>query len=311
LSSPKRGYFVGGIFICLLGAVCFSTKAIFVKMAYRDATVDVATLLALRMIFSLPFFAISAFTFSNQKENVRFNRKQWLGVALIGCLGYYISSLLDFSGLQYVSAGIERLILFVYPTLVLILSALLFKEKITVRQWTAVIITYAGLALAFVSEINFQTTPSDHFYLGSVLILACAFTYAGYIVGSGKLIPLVGAAKFNSYAMSFASVAVLIHFFVVSDQSLLHLEPTVYLYSFLMAILSTVIPSYLVAEGIKRIGSNNAAIAGSIGPVSTILQAYIFLGESVSMIQIFGTILILVGVLLISMKRSNSVVINN
>lgn len=311
MSTSKRGYFIGGIFICLLGAVCFSTKAIFVKMAYRDTTVDVATLLALRMIFSLPFFAISAFTFSNQKENVRFNGKQWLSVALIGCLGYYISSLLDFSGLQYVSAGIERLILFVYPTLVLIMSALLFKERITIRQWTAVIITYIGLALAFVSEISFQTTQSDHFYLGSALILACAFTYAGYIVGSGRLIPLVGAAKFNSYAMSFASVAVLIHFYVVSNQSLLHLESTVYIYSFLMAILSTVIPSYLVVEGIKRIGSNNAAIAGSIGPVSTIFQAYIFLGESVSMIQILGTVLILAGVLLISVKRSSSIVISN
>jgi len=311
VSNPKRGYFIGGIIICLLGAVCFSTKAVFVKMAYRDTTVDVATLLALRMIFSLPFFAISAFTFSNQKQNVRFDKKQWFGVALIGCLGYYISSLLDFSGLLYISAGIERLILFIYPTLVLIMSALLFKEKITARQWTAVIITYTGLALAFVSEISFQTTQSNHFYLGSALILACAFTYAGYIVGSGKLIPLVGAAKFNSYAMSFASVAVLIHFYVVSDQSLLHLEPTVYLYSLLMAILSTVIPSYLVVEGIKRIGSNNAAIAGSIGPVSTILQAYIFLGESVSVLQILGTLLILFGVLLISIKRGNPAVISN
>ena len=309
MTSPKHGYFIGGIFICLLGAICFSTKAIFVKLAYRDTTVDVASLLALRMIFSLPFFAVSAFAFSSQQKNVKFNEKQWISVALIGCLGYYISSLLDFSGLQYVSAGIERLILFVYPTLVLILSALLFKEKITTKQWMAVIVSYIGLSLAFVSEAKFQTSQPENFYLGSLLILACAFTYAGYIVGSGKLIPLVGAAKFNSYAMSFASVAVLIHYYFTSDQSLFNLSPTVYLYSALMAILSTVIPSYLVVEGIKRIGSNNAAIAGSIGPVSTIFQASFFLNESISLIQIFGTVLILVGVLIISLKRKTEAVL--
>lgn len=311
MSAPKRGYFIGGIFICLLGAICFSTKAIFVKLAYRDTTVDVATLLALRMIFSLPFFAISAFAHSNKQENVRFNRRQWLSVAMIGCLGYYISSFLDFSGLQYVSAGIERLILFVYPTLVLVMSALLFKEKITVRQWVAVLITYAGLSLAFISEATFQTTQTENFFGGSFLILACAFTYAGYIVGSGKLIPLVGAAKFNSYAMSFASVAVLIHFCITSNLSLLHLSPTIYFYSALMAVLSTVIPSYLVVEGIKRIGSNNAAIAGSIGPISTIFQAYFFLGETVSLMQVFGTVLILAGVLLISVKRSSPEILSS
>ncbi len=301
--APKRAHFIGGIVICVVGAVCFSTKAIFVKLAFRDSTVDVPTLLALRMIFSLPFFAIFAFAHSSKQANVKFNRRQWASVAFIGCLGYYISSLLDFTGLQYVSAGIERLILFIYPTLVLLMSALLFKERITLRQWAAVVITYSGLALAFISEASFQTAQTDNFYWGSFLILACAVTYAGYIVGSGKLIPMVGAAKFNSYAMSFASVAVLIHFYFISNQSLFNVSPTVYLYSALMAILSTVIPSYLVVEGIKRIGSNNAAIAGSIGPVSTIFQAYIFLGESVSWIQILGTVLILAGVMLISVRR--------
>jgi drug/metabolite transporter (DMT)-like permease len=134
------------------------------------------------------------------------------------------------------------------------------------------------------------------------LIFACAFTYAAYIVGSGRLIPQVGSAKFNSYAMSFACCAVLIHFFITSDQSLLHHEPLVYMYSIAMAIFSTVIPSYLVSEAIKRIGSDNAAIAGSIGPVSTILQAYFFLAEPISLLQLLGTIFVLVGVLLIGKK---------
>src|SRR6478736_3395095 len=143
--EKSRNYIVSGVFICLIGAVCFSTKAVIVKLAYRDTTVDAVTLLALRMLFSLPFFVISALTVSRKSDNVKFTTKQWLGVAVVGCLGYYISSLLDFLGLQYISAGMERLILFIYPTLVLLMSALWFKVKIKRQQWLALIITYAGL----------------------------------------------------------------------------------------------------------------------------------------------------------------------
>jgi drug/metabolite transporter (DMT)-like permease len=302
MSSPRSPYFVSGIVICILGAICFSTKAIFVKLAYRDTSVDAVTLLALRMIFSLPFFIVSAITASSRQDNVRFTVKQWAYIALIGCLGYYVSSLLDFLGLQYISAGIERLVLFIYPTLVLLMVALIFKEKIKTKQWIAVGITYGGLLIAFVAEADLQSTSNKNFFLGASLIFACAFTYAAYIVGSGRLIPQVGAAKFNSYAMSFACCAVLIHFFITSDQSLLNHEPLVYMYSIAMAIFSTVIPSYLVSEAIKRIGSDNAAIAGSIGPVSTILQAYFFLAEPISLLQILGTVFVLVGVLLIGKK---------
>lgn len=299
IAAKSNSNFIGGIIICLSGAVCFSTKAIFVKLAYRDTGIDAVTLLALRMLFSLPFFVISAWATSSKSDNVRFTWKQWTGVALIGCLGYYVSSLLDFLGLQYVSAGIERLILFIYPTLVLLMSALVFKVKIKGLQWIAVGITYAGLMLAFFGEAKLKEAHDNEFYLGAIMIFACAITYAMYIVGSGRLIPSVGAAKFNSYAMSFACVAVLLHFLILSDESLFHLSTQVYIYSVLMALLSTVIPSYLVTEGIKRIGSDNAAIVGSVGPVSTIIQANIFLQEPIQAAQISGTILILVGVLLI------------
>lgn len=302
-NKKKTDYFVGGVLIALLGAVCFSTKAILVKLAYRDTTIDAVSLLALRMIFSLPFFLVSAVVSSSKQTNVRFTNRQWVMVAFIGCLGYYISSLLDFLGLQYVTAAIERLILFVYPTLVLLMSSLFFKEKIKPIQWLALIITYGGLFAAFISEVNLQATANKNFMLGSLLIFICAFTYAAYIVGSGRLIPLVGASKFNSYAMSFASAGVLLHFFLTSEVSLFSFSPTVYTYGFLMAVLSTVIPSYLVVQGIKRIGSDNAAIVGSIGPVSTIIMAYFFLQETISWLQLVGTMLILVGVLLISQQK--------
>jgi drug/metabolite transporter (DMT)-like permease len=164
-------------------------------------------------------------------------------------------------------------------------------------------ITYVGLVIAFIGEAT-VTGAGDDFYIGSLLIFGCAITYALYIVGSGRMIKAVGATKFNSYAMTFACVAVLLHFFITSDQSLFHFERSVYLYSILMAIIGTVIPSYLVTAGIKRIGSENAAIVGSVGPVSTIIQANIFLYEPVFASQLIGTAMILAGVLLISRTRS-------
>jgi drug/metabolite transporter (DMT)-like permease len=209
--------------------------------------------------------------------------------------------LLDFLGLQYVTAGIERLILFVYPTMVLLMSAFILKAKIKRIQWLAVLITYIGLMIAFWGEVSFENQTTN-FYLGVLLIFVCAVTYAIYIVASGQLIPTIGAAKFNSYAMSFAALAVVLHFLLVNDNSLFNFDAPVYIYSFLMAIIGTVIPSYLVATGIKRVGSDNAAIIGSVGPVSTIIQASIFLQEPVHLLQLLGTTFILGGILMISKK---------
>jgi len=301
-SHADRKHFLTGILIALFGAVCFSTKAIFVKLAYRDTSVDAVSLLALRMLFSLPFFLVSAVLTSSKDSNRKFTLNQWIGVAVIGCMGYYISSLLDFLGLQYVSAGIERLILFIYPTLVVLMSWIFFRGKISSIQWMAIAVTYAGLLLAFWGEARVDTS-NPSFYKGALLILLCSITYAIYIVGSGRIIPSVGASKFNSYAMTFACIAVLIHFFVTSSQSLWNLDSLVYVYSFAMAIIGTVVPSYLVTQGIKRIGSDNAAIVGSIGPVSTILQAFIFLGEPIFFLQIVGTACILFGILLIGRRQ--------
>ncbi len=303
MNAKTSSYFIGGIAIALLGSICFSTKAIFVKLAYRDTPVDAVSLLALRMLIALPFFLAFAWSSSRKEGNIRFTLKQWGYVAAVGCLGYYISSLLDFLGLQYISAGMERLILFIYPTLVVLMSSLWFKEKIRGVQWVALIVTYVGLALTFAGEISIMSNDKDNFYLGSLLVFACAFTFAAYVVGSGRLIPVLGASKFNSYAMSFASIGVLLHFFISSGgQSLFQFTPLVYGYSFSMAILSTVIPSFLITEGIKRIGPGNASIVASIGPVSTLVQANLFLNEPVYALQVAGTTIILVGVMLVGWK---------
>lgn len=299
--KKSSGYIIAGILISMLGAICFSTKAVIVKLAYLEYPVDAITLLAIRMIFSLPFFLISAMVTSTKKENVKFTTRQWIDIAILGCFGYYVSSLLDFQGLKYVSAGIERLILFVYPTFVLLISVVWLKRKVRPIEWVAVLITYVGLFVAFIGEARFE--GGENFYFGSMLIFICALTYAIYIAGSGALIPAVGAIKFNSYAMSFAAAAVLTHFMVTSTQSVIGLPFAIYAYGFLMAIVSTVIPTYLIAISIKRLGANTTAVIASIGPVSTILQASLLLGESVSALEIAGTVFILFGILVISWKK--------
>jgi drug/metabolite transporter (DMT)-like permease len=301
----RRGFIIG-FSLCLTGAICFSSKAVFVKLAYKSISIDSVSLLTLRMLFSMPFFVFSAFLHSRKENNKKFTYKEWLSVALVGCLGYYVSSLLDFIGLKYITAGMERLILFIYPTLVLLISNLLFNEKINVLQWVAIALCYFGIGLACWKELFINDHINNQFYYGVLSVFACAITYASYVVGSGKLIPVIGAAKFNSYAMSFASIAVVIHFLFASEKSLLDLTPTAYLYGFLMAIISTVIPSYLISESIKRIGSNNTAIISSVGPISTLFQAFIFLGEPIVALQLVGTAFILTGVLLISVKQNRS-----
>ena len=167
----------------------------------------------------------------------------------------------------------------------------------------ALIVTYFGLMIAFFGEVDFNSQQNKDFLFGATMIFICAITYAGYIVGSGRMIPKVGATKFNSYAMSFACSAVLLHFFLFSDASIFHLPVIVYFYSFMMAIFGTVLPSYFVATAINRIGSGNVAIVGSIGPVSTILLANIFLGEGFMIWQLIGTACILIGVLIIGKQK--------
>jgi drug/metabolite transporter (DMT)-like permease len=303
--SKASAYWFVAILISALSAICFSTKAVIVKLAYRDAEVDTITLLALRMLFSLPFF-IAAAVFSSQKQsNVRFTPRQWVHVGIIGLMGYYISSFLDFVGLRYVPAGIERLILFIYPTFVVLISAVWFKVPVSKRQMGALLLTYAGLLLAYISEARVQSIDSD-FFFGSLCIFICAITFAIYIAGSGKLIPSIGSVKFNSYAMSFASLGVLTHFALTSNNSLLGLSSTVYGYSAFMAIISTVIPSYLVSISLNRLGANNTSIIASLGPISTILQASYFLDERISALQWLGTLLILVGILMISWKAGGA-----
>jgi drug/metabolite transporter (DMT)-like permease len=296
-----------GIIITLLGAIFFSTKAVIVKLAFNNVQIDAVSLLMVRMLFSLPFYIIAAWMAGRKKDNVKLSQRQWLYITGLALFGYYLSSLFDFMGLQYISAGLERLILFLYPTFSVLINAVLFKEKINKLQWIALLLTYSGIAIAYAGELDIEA-GNPYFFKGSFLIFLCAITFAIYTVGSGKMIAKIGVTKFTAYAMLASTVGVFAHFIIEGRYEILNnREPQFIWYGLLLAIVATVIPSFLISAGMKRIGSNNVAIISSIGPVSTILQAHFLLNEPIFAAQIAGTLLVLAGVLLTGWKFRRNV----
>lgn len=293
-----------GFLWAVLGTILFSTKAIFIKLCFKSTDIDASSLLMLRMLFSLPFYAAAMWYYFANQQIKKVKASTYFAACLIGLLGYYMSSLFDFIGLQYVSASIERIILFIYPTLAVLLNLLIFKVAITKKQWLAILITYLGIGLAYWGELN-QIPDTKMFFFGTWMILLCAITFAFYLVGSGKVIPKIGAPQFTSLSMLAASVGIFIHYFVTHRQGIGSiidmpiLNSSSLFYVIALAIISTVIPSFLMSGGMKRIGSNDLAIITSIGPVSTLFQARWVLNEAFSWEQILGTVFVVIGVLLV------------
>jgi drug/metabolite transporter (DMT)-like permease len=282
----------------------FSTKAIWVKLCFKTTTIDASSLLMLRMLFSLPFYAAAMWYYFSHQQLKKAKGSTYFIACLVGILGYYMSSLFDFIGLQYVSASIERIILFIYPTLAVLLNLLIFKVAISTKQWIAIFITYLGIGLAYWGELN-QIPDTKTFFFGTWMILLCAVTFAFYLVGSGKMIPKIGAPQFTSLSMLAASVGIFIHYLVTHQQGIaaivdlpiIHSSSLIYVIA--LALIATVIPSFLISGGMKRIGSNDLAIISSIGPVSTLLQARLVLNEPFSWEQVLGTLFVIAGVLLV------------
>ncbi len=295
----QRHAVTGGLF-ALLAAVCFSAKAILVKLAYADH-VDAITLLALRMTFSVPAFLGVALWANNNKQHAALNRRDWFAVLTLGLTGYYLASYLDFLGLQYISAGLERLILFLYPTMVVVLTAWLYRLPIKPREKFALILSYAGIALVFVHDVGMRENGVLN---GALLVFGSALAYAIYLIGANHSIARIGATRFTAYAMTVASAASIVQFAVTHPLKGLILSERVYYLGLAMAVFSTVLPAFLLSAAMRRIGAGKTALIGAIGPVSTIYLAWVFLGEGLSLTQITGSVLVLTGVLAISIKRS-------
>lgn len=289
-----------GAFLAVTGIVMFSAKAIMVKLGYRY-DVDALTLLLLRMIFALPFYLFIAIRETKKVNTYQLTRKDILSVFGLGFVGYYVASYFDFYGLQFISASLERLVLFIYPTLVIIISSLALKKKATKVQIYAILITYLGVFAAFADDLSLE---SERLWTGVISILFSAFTYAVYLVGSGTLIPKLGSVRFTAYAMTASCLMVIIHYSMTNTYEVFNQPWEVYALGFAMAMVSTVIPSFLISEAINRLGASNFAIYGSLGPISTIILAIIFLGEQIDIYQILGTIIVIIGVSIINLKKT-------
>tara|TARA_B100000795_G_C22802517_1_gene442692 strand:- start:2780 stop:3667 length:888 start_codon:yes stop_codon:yes gene_type:complete len=287
------------IALAITGAILFSSKAVMVKLSY-EYKIDSLSLLLLRMGFALPIYLFIAFNSSKQKTTGKLAIKTWMALICLGIIGYYFASFLDFVGLQYISASLERLVLFVYPTITTIFAAICFKRKINSYKITAIILTYIGIGIAFFGKI--QDDVQENFWTGVLLIFSSAVTFSVYLVGSEKLIPKFGVKRFTTYCMIVSSISVLIHFGIKSDVDITSFPWQVYALGIIIAVFNTVLPSYMISSAIQTIGASTTSILSSVGPISVIILSYFLLDEQISYYQIIGTLVVISGVLIISRK---------
>ncbi len=294
-----------GLAMGMLGAVGFSGKAIIVKLAYRHG-VDTVTLLMLRMLLALPFFMAMVWWTQHRKGAVpvRLSVREWLGVVWLGFCGYYLASLLDFAGLQYVSASLERLILYLYPTLVLLLGILLYGKRASRHQWMGMAVSYVGVVAVFAHEV--RLTGAD-VGLGAALVFGSAVSYALYLSYSGELVRRLGALRLVGLASCVACVLCVGQFVLLRPVSVVaELGAEVWWLSVLNASLCTVLPVVLVMLSIERIGSALASQAGMVGPMSTLVMAALVLDEPLSPWLLLGTALVMSGVFICSRGQDRS-----
>lgn len=298
--KQERIHYWIGAFLVFGAAFLFACKGIYIKLAYRYG-IDAISLLILRMLFASPFYAFVMFRNRwKEDEHPVFEKWLWLKVAAAGVMGYYVSAYINFLGLEFVTAGLERILLFIYPTFVLFINAIAFRKKVSRLQWLALLITYSGILLAFMK--HFEAHQQKNIFWGGFLVILSGFTYAFYLVGSDRLISKIGTTRFTSWAMLWSLPFILIHCFFSNELHIFHYPKEVYGIALAMAVASTVFPTFMLTEGIKRVGSSNASIMNSIGPIFTIVLATVFLNETIWFEQIVGTILVLIGVFLIGWK---------
>ena len=293
-----RPALVAGLAIAIGGAILFSTKAIVAKLLYRYQ-IDAITVIAFRMLFSVPVFAAIAL-WQMRTHPALSAADRWRMVGL-GLIGYYLSSTLDFLGLQYISVGLERLILFLTPTFVLLLTSVFLKRHISRIEWLAMATSYCGIVLVFAHDL---TSGMASVVLGSLLVLGSAVAYALYLLFSGELVRRVGSIRLVSYAMCVASAACLAQFFLLRPAHLLVQPAGVYWLSLVNGFFCTILPVFMTMIAVQRIGAPAASQAGRVGPVSTLFLGALVLNEPITAIQLGGTALVLVGIYMLSMKQS-------
>ncbi len=299
-TSNTQDQFRSGVFFAIAGTALFSLKSIFAKLAFLEG-IDATTLVTLRMLIAFPFYVvILTYAVKTRPEKAALlTKRDGLTIFGLGFLGYYLASYLDFQGLFYISAQLERLTLFTYPIMVALLSWVFFREKITMRIVTSLAISYVGVSLLFFNEAPSATTKESQVLLGTGLVALAAFSFAIYLIFSKAFVSRFGSLIFTSLAMSSSMVFIIIQFLATHKLEDLNVSGRVWFLCFLLAVFSTVIPSFFTSEAINRIGATKTSIMGSVGPVMTIILAVNLLGEEFGAPQIAGLLLVLLGVSLL------------
>lgn len=301
MADARPAHLSSGLLLAMAGSIAFSGKAIIVKLAYRYG-VDAVTVIMYRMLFSLPLFLALAWwaTYRSAQPVRPLSRRDWLGILGLGFSGYYAASMLDFWGLQYISASLERLILYLNPTLVLLLGWLLYRRRISGQQYGAMALSYAGMLLVFGHELSFEGSAT---LIGGMLVFGSAVSYAVYLVFSGELVKRHGSLRLVGLATSVACLLCLLQFLLLKPLSAALVAPEVIWLSLLNAVACTAAPVVMVMMAIERIGPGLTAQAGMIGPLSTIAMGALVLGESLNGWIVAGTALVLSGVLWVTRAR--------
>ncbi len=288
-----------GLTAAVLGAAGFSIKAIFVKAAFRYG-VDPETLLALRMLYSLPLFLLMGLA-AARSAAAPISAADWRALALLGVLGYYSASYLDFLGLQYISAALERVILFTYPTMVVLFTAWRERTSPTRATWGALALCYGGVALVVTHDLH---SGGRGIVIGSSLVFASAVSYAVYLLRAGPLLQRLGAARVAAWGTTIACLLALAQFLLLRPVSTIVAQPwQVQGLSVAMAVFSTVLPVWLVTVAMRELGAGPTAMIGSLGPVITLLLAWLLLGESLGVLQLAGAALVIYGVRTVAVAR--------
>lgn len=282
-------------------SIFFCSKGVFIKSAYALGA-DPILLLALRMAYALPFFLVAGWWSSLGRAKL--TKGQWFATLWLGFVGYYLSAVVNFYGLQFISVGLERMVLYTYPSLVLLGSAVFLRKRVAARTVLAMSIAYAGIVVAFQGEAT-GGGEVESTLLGAGLVFISAITYAVFVVGSGKVISQLGAIRFTANVVGASCMFVLGHFavrhFMLGSQEI---PSGVHGCAVILAIFGTVVPSFLLGIGLKRAGAQRFAIIGTVGPLATIVLAWAVLGEALNGLQIVGFMLTMGGGLLVSLWKA-------
>lgn len=291
---------LAGFFYAFLGTALFSLKSIFIKLAYAQG-LETNSVLMLRMALSLPVYLAIILYLSVQKTvPKKAIRKNFPLIIFLGFIGYFLASWLDLKGLEYITAGLERLTLFTYPIFVAILGALFFKTPVSQKLVITLVLTYLGLWIIFNQE---AVMDSNNALTGVVFVLLSALSYSFYVLLSKRIIDATGSRWFTALAMCVSSVFVLIYYAVFFQWSSLTVTNMAWVYIFCLAIVSTVIPSFLISEAIAKVGPARTGVVGTVGPILTILLASAILSEPFTVNHAIGTALVLFGVMLLTVRK--------